>query len=134
MFHSMHYHESSILTGCRLFLYNETAYVPGESADARCLTHVSAGIGVSDVPDNEFGPVTDDLVLVLLVEGLVVLEPLDPRQRLADDVAGHRGFLARALRLQPRSNSDLRYRWYVKHTPLNRKVRSLMETRAERSR
>jgi hypothetical protein len=105
------------LTGRRLLLDDEAADVPGDAADARRLAHVGPGVRVADRPYGQPRPVAHDLELVLvallLVQRLVVLQPLDPRQRLPDHVAAHRRLLARTLGLQPRRHAHLRYRFWM---------------------
>lgn len=117
-----------VLTGCGLLLNDEAADVAGKPAETSRLAHVRPRVRVADAPDRQPRVVAPQLVLVepasapavgphavlellLLAQRLVVLEPLDPGQRLADHVTPHAGLLARSLRLESGGHAHLRDRW-----------------------
>lgn len=64
--------ELAKLTGGWLLLDHEAADISGESSDAGRLTHVRPRVCVSDVTNNQFRAISNNLVLVNLVERLII--------------------------------------------------------------
>jgi len=61
------YQESLLLTRCRLLLDYQTANITRNCASAARFAHVCPGVGIIHLSDQQFGAITDHLVLVRLI-------------------------------------------------------------------